>query len=105
MVMNDCAIMVKVVRLKRFTEKEVIAINRVRISLQVIFILDLVKQASNVVRSYYRKGKKDSNQQSTYKWPNTILFKQDRKVWEKMVILIADTRGFLFDQLSFNREY
>ena len=60
-VTNNYTIIVKVVRLKRFIEKEVIAINRVRISLQVIFMLDLVKWVSNVVRSYYRKGKKDSN--------------------------------------------
>ena len=55
MVTNDYTIIVKVVRLKRFIAKEVIAINRVIISLQVIFILDLVKETSNIIRLYYRK--------------------------------------------------
>ena len=59
--------MMKVVRLKGFTEKEVMAINRVRISLQVIFILDLVKETSNIIRLHYRKGIKDPNWQSNYK--------------------------------------
>ena len=52
----------KVVRLKGFTEKKVILINKVRISLQVIFISDLVKRASNVIRLYYGKGMKEPNQ-------------------------------------------
>ena len=67
MVINDCTIMIKVVRLKRFAEKEAISINRVRISLQVIFISDLVKRVSNIIRLHYRKGMKDPNRQSNYK--------------------------------------
>ena len=97
--------MVKVVRLKGFIEKEVISINRVRISLQVIFISDLVKGASNVIRLHYRKGMKDPNWQSNYKYPIIMSSKEDKKVWEKMTILIADTRGCLYHQLYFNKEY
>jgi len=79
-VTNDCAIMVKVVRLKVFESNKIMAINRVRLYLQVIFISDLVQWVSNKIIYCYRQGDRDTTRQSNYKPLISVPAKKDFRV-------------------------
>jgi len=63
---NDCSIIKKALSLQRFTKQEMQLINRVRIELKIIFILDLVDLASMKVIQNYKVAVKDQLHLSYY---------------------------------------
>ena len=63
---NNYTIIEKIKRLKIFSNRELQVLNRVRIRLQVIFVLDLISDSSLVVKESTFSGRGSSRKGNNY---------------------------------------
>ena len=89
---NDCIIIEKVKRLRVFSKKEIKAINRVRIKLQVIFISDLISDTSLVVKESIVTGGSKGRECNSYSWSEAYPSLTNQIVWKRFITLITNPR-------------
>ena len=89
---NDCTIIEKAKGLRVFLKEEIHVINRVRIKLQVIFILDLISDASLVVKESIVTGRSKGREYNSYSWPESYPLQTDQIVWKRFITLITNLR-------------
>ena len=77
---NDISIIKNALGLTEFAKMELQAINRVRISLQLIFISDLLDSASTKVNQNCKLGIKDPSRTSYYEQLKLIPLADDRAI-------------------------
>jgi hypothetical protein len=86
---NDKIVIIEVINLHLFNQEQLYFINLVRINLQMIFLLELVEQNSNRIKSCYLVVIRDKNSQSLYKWPKIIPPIKAKKIWKQFLIAIT----------------
>ena len=86
--------------LKRFTRVELQAINRVYISLKLIFISDLVDSVLMIVNKNFQLGFINSSCISYNNWPISKPSANDRTIWMKFIEMIIDIRGIILHSIG-----